>query len=105
MQTTSYEILIDEKIKQRQFDLEKFEKETLQKAAEDEMKRKAYQDRIDRTDETAQFGEINLSFFKRLSRSTQFLIGCGLLALLFSGIYLCIFALNKKPQVLKKKNK
>lgn len=97
--------MIDEKIKQRQFDLEKFEKESLQKAEEEERKRRAYQERLDQTDQTAELGEINLSFFKRISRSTQFLIGCVLLAIIFSGIYLCVFAVNKKPQMPKKKNK
>lgn len=97
--------MIDEKIKQRQANLEKSEKERLERVAEDERKRKAYQEKIDQTDETAQLGEINLSFFKRLSKSSQFLIAFGLIAAIFSGIYLCIFALNKKEKVQKKKNK
>lgn len=97
--------MVDEKIKQRQSELEKLEKERLEKIAEEERKRKAYQERMDNTDETAELGEINLSFFKRMDRSTQFLIGCGLIALIFSGIYLAVFALRKKPTAPKKKNK
>ena len=97
--------MVDEKIKQRQSDLEKLEKERLEKLAEEERKRKVYQERMDQTDETAELGEINLSFFKRMSRSTQFLIGCGLIAITFSAIYLGIFALRKKPVAPKKKNK
>lgn len=97
--------MVDEKIKQRQLNVEKLEKERMEKLAEEERKKKAYQERLDQTDETAERGEINLSFFKRMSRSTQFLVGSGLIAIIFGGLYLCIFSLNKKPVVQKKKNK
>jgi len=97
--------LADETIKKRQFSFEKFEKERIEKLAEEERKRKAYKERAEQTDETADHGDINLSFFKRIDRSTQFLIACGLMAVMFTGLYLCMFALNKKPVVLKKKNK
>jgi len=97
--------MIDEKIKERQFNLEKIEKERLQRIQEEERQRKIYQDKIDHTDETAELGEINLSFFKRMNRSTQFLIACGLIAIILSGLYLCLFSLNKKTKTQKKKSK
>ncbi len=96
--------MIEEKIKERKSELENFEKERLERVKEEELK-KAYREKMEQTDETADLGEINLSFFKRINRPTQFLIGCGLIAIIFSGLYLGMIALNKKQTKLNKKKK
>lgn len=97
--------MIEDKMNQRKFDLEKLEKERIERIKEEERKQKAYKEKMDQTDETAEYGEINLSFFKRISRSSQFLIACGFIAIIFSGLYLCLFSLNKKENKSTKKRK
>jgi hypothetical protein len=79
---------------------EKAEKE---KEAEKERKERAYNEKMNYKDEGASFGEANLSIFKRVGRETQFLIGCVLIAVIFSGLYLALNYVTKSLQLSKKK--
>ena len=83
---------------------EKVDEEKVEREREEEKarKEKAYNEKQSFKDEGAGRGEANLSIFKRLGKETQFLIGCCLLAIIFSAIYL---ALNSVSQNLEKPKK
>lgn len=80
---------------------EKAEKE---KEAEKERKEKAYQEKMNYQDEGAGYGDANLSFFKRLGKETTFLIGCALIAVIFSALYLALNHVSKGLEPRKKRN-
>jgi hypothetical protein len=79
---------------------EKAEKE---REAEKERKERAYNEKMNYKDEGAGFGEANLSIFKRVGKETQFLIGCVLIAAIFSSLYLALNYVSKSLNSNKKK--
>ena len=80
-------------------DEEKAEKE---REAEKAKKEQAYNEKQSFKDEGAGRGEANLSIFKRLGKETQFLIGCALIAIMFSALYLALNSVNKSMEKPKK---
>ena len=80
-------------------DEEKAEKE---REAEKKKKEEAYNEKQSFKDESARYGESNLSIFKRLGKETQFLIWCCLLALVFSALYLALNSVTNSLQSTKK---
>lgn len=81
-------------------DDEKAEKE---REAERQNKERAYQEKMNHQDEGAGLGDTNLSFFKRMGKETQFLVGCGLIAIIFSSLYLALNYVSTNLQSTKKK--
>lgn len=79
------------------------EKEEAQREAEKREKERAQNEKQSYKDEGAGRGEANLSIFKRLGKETQFLIGCVLIAAIFSGLYLALNHVTKSLDQGKKK--
>ena len=96
--------MIEETKAKRAVENEKSAKERLEQIQADEKKRQEEQDKKDRVDDSASLGDINLSFFKRISKSTQILIAAGFMAVLFAGLYLCLHSVREKATKKKKKN-
>lgn len=83
---------------------EKADEEKAEKEREEEKKKKeqAYNEKQSFKDESARMGEANLSIFKRMGKEASFLIGCGLLALCFSAIYIALNSVSGNLQPTKK---
>lgn len=105
MEISSFEGLIEERMNKRVTEKENEEKAEKEKQAEKEKKEKAYNEKMSYQDEGAGFGEANLSIFKRLGKETSFLIGCALIAIIFSALYLALNSVSQNLEPVKKNKK